>query len=167
MRLWVAFNERSEVDDNTLRIFMSFYEPDTPGGNQHSLGLQKGRIGLVNGFASAELQGVNNFVAVHEALHTLGAVDFYDPKTAEPLWPNGYADPVQVPLFPQSRAEVMGGRIQLIPGWAVLPPNLNFVRIGPATANDIGWLGAVVNAEEADSRAMEYNLRAKNSVESR
>ena len=129
---------------------MNYYRPYSEGGQQHSLGLQKGRIGLVNGYAAQSYQGLNNFVAVHEALHTLGAKDYYDPKTAEPIWPEGYADPVQMPLYPQSRAEVMGGRIQLTPGWAVLPPGLDHARIGPATAFEIGWLDAVVNAEETN-----------------
>jgi hypothetical protein len=86
---------------------------------------------------------LNHFVAVHEALHTLGALDRYDPETAEPIWPDGFADPVQVPLYPQTRAEVMGGRIPLVPGVAVLPSDLSFARIGPATAIEIGWLDPV------------------------
>lgn len=139
MRLWVGLNDEFSVDDNAIRVFMNFNSLQAQQVARHSLGLQKGRIGLVNGYADSRLQGVNNFVAVHEALHTLGAQDRYDPNTAEPIWPDGYADPVQVPLFPQTRAEVMGGRMQVVPGWAVLPPSLDHVIIGPVTANEIGW----------------------------
>ena len=140
MRLWVSANDQFDVDENTIRVFMNYYAPSSSGGNQHSLGLQKGRIGLVNGFAGSHLQGVNNVVAVHEALHTLGALDRYDSETAEPLWPDGYADPYKEPLFPQHRAEIMGGRIQIIPGYAVLPPSLSFAHMGDLTAREIGWL---------------------------
>lgn len=139
MRLWVEFNETFDVDANSIRVFMNFYALDSQQAAKHSLGLQKGRIGLVNGYADLRLQGVNNFIAVHEALHTLGAQDRYDANTLEPLWPDGYADPVQVPLFPQTRAEVMGGRMQIVPGWSVLPPGLEHARIGPITATEIGW----------------------------
>lgn len=142
MRMWVGLNEQFSAEDNSVRIFMNLYSVDAESVAKHSLGLQKGRIGLVNGYADASAQGVNNFVAVHEALHTFGALDRYDPKTAEPIWPEGYADPVQVPLFPQTRVEVMGGRMQLIPGWATLPPDLRHVRIGPVTAVEIGWRSA-------------------------
>lgn len=139
MRLWVGLNEQFSANENAIRVFMNFYSLEAEEVARHSLGLQKGRIGLVNGYADARVQGVNNFVAVHEALHTLGAHDRYDPKSAEPVWPDGYADPVQVPLFPQTRAEVMGGRMQVVPGWAVLPPSLDHVMIGPLTATEIGW----------------------------
>lgn len=139
MRLWVGVNKQFSAEENSIRVFLNFYSLGAQEVARHSLGLQKGRIGLVNGYADARVQGVNNFVAVHEALHTLGAHDRYDPKTAEPVWPDGYADPIQVPLFPQTRAEVMGGRMQIIPGWAVLPPSLDHVVIGPLTATEIGW----------------------------
>ena len=142
MRLWVWRQDRWSAGDTDIRIFMSFYAPDNPQGLQHSLGLQKGMIGLVNGFAAAERQGINNFVAAHELLHTLGASDKYDMQTGKPLWPDGFADPVQAPLFPQQRAEIMGGRVQVSPGWSLLPPSLEHAVVGAATAIEIGWLGA-------------------------
>jgi hypothetical protein len=147
MRLWVSGNDEFDADNNTIRVFMNYYSPTLNSTMKHSLGLQKGRIGLVNGFASERFQGLNHFVAVHEALHTLGALDRYDPETAEPIWPDGFADPVQVPLYPQSRAEVMGGRIPIVPGVAVLPSDLSFAHIGPKTASEIGWLNQVGEQE--------------------
>lgn len=123
-----------------IRIFMSFYAPGNPHGYQHSLGLQKGMIGLVNGFASRSHQRLNNFVAAHELLHTVGASDKYDPDSGTPVWPDGYADPVRHPRFPQNRVEVMAGRVQVTPGIALLPTGLDMAVIGPATAIEIGWL---------------------------
>ncbi|MBR9883679.1 MAG: hypothetical protein GYB21_08485 [Oceanospirillales bacterium] len=140
MRLWVWRYDSWSSSDSDVRIFMSFYDPDNPLGSQHSLGLQKGMIGLVNGYAGSERQGINNFVAAHELLHTLGASDKYDMKSGKPLWPDGFADPVQAPLFPQQRAEVMGGRVQVTPGWSLLPPSLDHAVVGAATAIEIGWL---------------------------
>lgn len=142
MRLWVWWHDGWRSTDSDVRIFMSFYSPDNPLGMQHSLGLQKGMIGLVNGYAGASRQGLNNFVAAHELLHTLGAGDKYDIESGKPLWPDGFADPVQAPLFPQQRAEIMGGRVQVSPGWSLLPPSLDHAVVGAATAIEIGWLAA-------------------------
>ncbi|SEF68807.1 hypothetical protein SAMN05444390_101234 [Marinobacterium lutimaris] len=153
MRFWVWWQDGWQANDADVRIFMSFYAPGNPQGQQHSLGLQKGNIGLVNGYADPEHQGINNFVAAHELLHTLGASDKYDMKTGKPLWPDGFADPVKEPLFPQQRAEIMGGRVQVTPGWSLLPPSLSHAIIGSATAIEIGWLGPVAIRSESDSQA--------------
>ncbi len=123
-----------------IRIYMRFFSPTREQPLAHSLGLQKGRIGLVNAFASVDYQPRNNFIAAHELLHTLGAADKYDLATGFPVWPEGYADPAQQPLLPQRRAEIMGGRIQVSTGWALLPKNLEQAVIGTATAREIRWL---------------------------
>ena len=46
----------------------------------HSTGLQKGMLGVVNAFASADQEGSNAVVIAHELLHTFGATDKYDRK---------------------------------------------------------------------------------------
>lgn len=140
MRYWAWRYDESERESDTIRIFIRFYSPDNPRPMQHSLGLQKGMIGVVNGYAGQEHLGRNQLVAAHELLHTLGATDKYDMDTLAPVWPDGYADPTQYPLFPQTRAEIMSGRLQLAPGWLMLPPSLEYAMIGAATAIEIGWL---------------------------
>ena len=57
-----------------------------------------------------------------------------------PRFPDGYADPDQRPATPQSRAEIMAGRIPLTPERADVPVSLRYVIVGPATAAEIGWL---------------------------
>lgn len=140
MRLWVWWHDTAP-DVADTRIFINYHLPrsamDLP---RHSLGLQRGQIGLVNGYAGIDYQARNNLIAVHELLHTVGASDKYDPATNQPLWPDGFANPTQTPLLPQTRAEIMGGRVQISPGWAVLPPDLDHVVIGAATAIEINWL---------------------------
>lgn len=140
MRLWVWRHDPQPGAPGDIRIFMRFYSSDEPGPMQHSLGLQKGMIGLVNGYAGEAHLGRNLLVAAHELLHTLGATDKYAQDTLAPIWPDGYADPVQVPLYPQTRAEIMSGRLVVAPGWLMLPPSLEHVVIGPATAIEINWL---------------------------
>lgn len=140
MRLWVWRYDTGSGDVDA-RIFINYHLPNSTFAKpQHSLGLQRGMIGLVNAYAGIDHQGQTNLIAVHEFLHTLGASDKYDPDTQQPLWPDGFADPTQTPLFPQTRAEIMGGRVQISPGWALLPPSLEQVTLGSATAIEINWL---------------------------
>jgi hypothetical protein len=77
------------------------------------VGLQKGMVGIVNGYADRRYRGTNNVVIAHEFLHTLGATDKYSPETGHPIDPDGIAEPDREPLYPQRYAEIMGGRIAL------------------------------------------------------
>jgi len=140
MQLWVFWHDPLPGEQVDARVFINYHRPHSGMEMRHSLGLQRGLIGLVNGYAGVDDLGRNNLIAAHEFLHTLGASDKYDAKTTEPLWPDGYADPTQMPLYPQTRAEIMGGRVQVSPGWALLPPGLDHVVIGAATAIEINWL---------------------------
>ena len=94
-------------------------------------------FGVVNAYSSRKDQGRNNVVIAHEFLHTLGATDKYDPATAMPLAPHGLAEPERSPLYPQSKAELMGGRIPVSRDSARVPPSLRQVIIGPLTAQEI------------------------------
>ena len=139
MQYWV-FKHDFQHQPADIRIFINYYAPGNPHGYQHSLGLQKGMIGLVNGFAGQRYEALNNYVATHELLHTVGAQDKYRPEDGAPIWPDGYAEPVREPLFPQDKAEIMAGRIQVTPANILLPLGLNMAVVGPATAVEIGWL---------------------------
>ncbi|MFY0657029.1 MAG: hypothetical protein JXR12_09790 [Neptunomonas phycophila] len=140
MRFWSWSKDNWHGPAPDVRIYMRFFSPDNQPVLRHSLGLQKGLIGLVNAFADSEQQGQNNLIAAHELLHTVGASDKYDPKTNWPIWPDGYAEPTKEPLFPQSEAEIMGGRVQVSPSIALIPPSLSHAVIGSATAIEINWL---------------------------
>jgi hypothetical protein len=106
----------------------------------HSLGLTKGLIGVVYAFAAPEMNGENDVVLAHELLHTLGATDKYDLSNDAPIFPDGYGDPRQVPLFPQRTAELMAGRRILGPNRWEQVSDLGQVVLGPATAAEIRWL---------------------------
>lgn len=124
---------------NDIQVFVQYFDPAQTDRVAHSLGLQKGLIGVVNAFASRKLSGQNNVVIAHELLHTVGATDKYNPADSQPLYPQGYADPDQDPLYPQTRAEIMGGRIPLSWTEADLPMSLNKTVVGPETAAEINW----------------------------
>lgn len=124
-----------------VRMFVLYYDPDTTPAVAHSLGLQKGMVGIVHAFASRAQAPTNNVVIAHELLHTLGASDKYDPASGLPRFPDGFAEPERNPRFPQRMAELMGGRVPLSPGSAEIPVGLDEVRVGAATAREIGWIG--------------------------
>lgn len=122
-----------------IRLFLVYYDPQQTATVAHSLGLQKGLLGIVNIFAARSQRHANNFIIAHEMLHTLGASDKYDWNTNLPLYPGGFANPDKSPLYPQSRAEIMGGRIPLSDTDAVMPAGLKKTVVGAATALEIRW----------------------------
>lgn len=122
-----------------VRLFVLFHEPRDGEPLPHSLGMQKGLIGVVHVFASDEQHAQNQVVITHELLHALGATDKYDRDTNQPLYPIGYADPYAQPPLPQQQAEIMAGRIPMSTDKAVMPVGLEQTMIGYATAAEIGW----------------------------
>lgn len=123
-----------------IRLFLVYFDPKETPILEHSVGLQKGLLGVVNVFAKRAQTQTNNFVIAHEMLHTLGASDKYAFGSNLPAWPDGYADPDKEPLHPQTRAELMGGRIPVSQTEAVIPRSLNQAVVGTGTAEEIRWL---------------------------
>ena len=139
MRWWsfrVTHDDGAPTPD--VKTFLVLYQPDGATALESSVGLRKGMIGVVNGYADRRYSGSNNVILAHEVLHTLGATDKYDFATNLPLWPTGFAEPDRQPLLPQRRAEIMGGRVPVTENRADIPRSLKLVVIGPATALEIG-----------------------------
>lgn len=123
-----------------IRMFVLFHDPARVEAVPHSLGLQKGLLGVVYAYADPSADATNNLVIAHEALHTLGATDKYDPATSLPLYPDGYGEPALEPRHPQAFAEIMAGRVAVAPGEAAMPSGLARCVVGERTAREIGWL---------------------------
>ncbi|MBB6094882.1 hypothetical protein HNQ60_003769 [Povalibacter uvarum] len=121
-----------------VKLFVLYHDPRQTPALQHSVGMQKGLFGIVHVFADRTMAGSNDTVIAHELLHTLGATDKYGPDNL-PRLPDGYAEPDLQPLYPQSFAELMGGRIPVSARQAEIPESLDQVVIGPTTAAEIGW----------------------------
>ncbi|MDZ7642795.1 MAG: hypothetical protein U5K76_00250 [Woeseiaceae bacterium] len=141
MRWWahrVASDQDNPAPD--VRLFVRYHEPQANRLLESSVGLQKGMVGVVNGFAGRRNDGSNNVIIVHEFLHTLGASDKYDAANGLPLYPEGYGEPQREPRYPQRYAEIMGGRIAVADDEALIPRSLDYVVIGAATAAEIGLL---------------------------
>jgi len=138
-RAWAAYRDwKSDLDDGDVELFVTYYDIETTRSLRHSVGLQGGLIGIINAFADKSYRGSNQVVIAHELMHTLGAADKYGSNSV-PLYPQGYAEPYQQPLYPQRRAEIMGGRIPLSPQQSRMPESLAEVAVGAYTADEINW----------------------------
>lgn len=123
-----------------IRVFVLFHDPAVNETVPHSLGLQKGLIGVVHAFADHHMRGQNNIVIVHETLHTVGATDKYDPETGAPSFPDGYVNPDLEPRWPQEKAEIMAGKRPVSDSEYRLPLDLDGEAVGVKTAREIGWI---------------------------
>lgn len=119
-----------------IRVYVLYHQPVHGKPLAHSLGLQKGLIGVVHAFADVTQTAQNNIVIAHEILHTLGATDKYDAE-GRPVYPIGYAEPQLPQRLQRHEAEIMAGRIAFPDGRNVMPASLEKCIIGPATAQEI------------------------------
>lgn len=140
LRYWAWRHDTFEGPTPDVHMYVVYYDPALNRRLRHSLGLQKGLIGVVNAFAGRRQEARNNVVIAHEFLHTVGASDKYDPASNQPAYPHGYAEPQRQPLHPQRYAEIMGGRIPLSAQSAVMPNSVRHSRIGARTAKEINWI---------------------------
>lgn len=122
-----------------VRVFVRYHDPSFTRSVPHSVGMQKGLVGVVHAFADRSMTRTNNVVIAHEILHTLGASDKYHPVTLAPLHPIGYAEPLREPLHPQELTEIMAGRYAIDTQTSEVPDTLDEVRVGTETALEIRW----------------------------
>jgi len=140
MRWWAWRRDWSDgLITPDIQMFVLYYGVRGNAELGISVGMRKGRYGIVKAFASRELLARNNVVFTHELLHVLGATDKYVMATGEPVFPDGYAEPDRSPVLPQRYAEIMGGRIPVDYEHSVMPASLEQCRIGRVTAAEIGF----------------------------
>lgn len=139
LRVW-AYRQSGRLlpQLGTVRLFVLYHAPRDGVALAHSLGLQKGLIGVVHAFADPGQTRQNNIVIAHELLHTLGATDKYD-AAGRPVYPQGYAEPELPPHLPRREAEIMAGRLLDGRGRPVMPPSLERCVIGAATARELNF----------------------------
>jgi hypothetical protein len=134
----VAANDPLPPPD--VQLFALYHAPEAGVPVPDSLGLSKGLMAIAHLYADAGAAGSNHVVLAHELMHTLGATDKYDRATGQPLVPDGLGDPAQSPRYPQQHGEIMAGRVADSARAASLPEDLWRMRVGPATAREIGWI---------------------------
>ena len=146
MRWWawrMDFNDGLVEPD--IQMFMLYHGVNGRNEIDISVGMRKGRYGLVNAYAAKSMTPRNMVVFAHELLHVFGASDKYVRSTGEPEFPFGFADPDQYPLFPQKRAELMGGRIPVSSFESRMPRSLEQCKIGRKTAEEIGFFDQLID----------------------
>ncbi len=137
LRYWAWRHDKYRGPKPHVRLFVIYHDPQRTQRVPHSLGLEKGMLGVVHAFASPRDNGSNNVVIAHELLHTLGATDKYDSANNLPRFPDGYAEPERSPRYPQLKAEIMGGRIPIDDTRVEMPTGLADVVTGARTAMEI------------------------------
>ena len=137
MRYWAS--RKDGPPGTEIKLFLLYHDPARSQVLPHSVGMQKGLFGVVHVFADRTMEGSNDVVIAHELLHALGATDKYSFENNLPQLPDGFAEPTRSPLYPQSFAELMAGRIPVSADEAEIPESLRQVIVGPKTANEIGW----------------------------
>jgi hypothetical protein len=139
-RYW-AFKNTPDEESNLHRVRMFVHYHETVEGKklQHSLGLDKGLLSIVHAFASEAQEQQNNIVIAHELLHTVGASDKYNANN-QPVFPDGYAEPDNSPLFPQVLGEIMAAKIPQSETQSKMAESLDQCVIGEKTAVEINWI---------------------------
>jgi len=124
LRVWVYRQSGQWLPQlGKVKLFVLYHAPRDGIALDHSLGLQKGLVGVVHAFADPRQARQNNIVIAHELLHTLGATDKYDAE-GRPVYPQGYAEPGLPQPVPRQQAEIMAGRLVNGTGQLVMPPSL-------------------------------------------
>lgn len=140
LRWWIWRHAPNENNDKYLiRMFVHYHDPSQSSQLLHSVGLQKGLVGIVNAFGVGSQTRQNNMVIAHEFLHTVGASDKYN-ELGLPTVPDGLGNPSQSPLYPQKKTEIMAGKRAITADYAEMPNSFRHVVIGHKTAHEIGWL---------------------------
>ncbi len=141
MRWWAWRNGSQDgLAPAAVRMFVIYQEMPAKGPLERSVGVRKAGLGIVNAVASPYMAGRNRVVITHELMHLLGATDKYDLGTGQPANPDGLAEPHKTPPYPQTRAEIMGGRIAVSAHRWRNPMSLADCVVGRKTATEIGWL---------------------------
>jgi hypothetical protein len=140
MRWWAWMRDfGDDLIQPDIQMFLMLHGTNGSSEMGISVGMRKGRYGIVKAFARESMQPHNLVVFTHELLHVLGASDKYVISTGSPVFPHGFAEPNLRPLFPQERAEIMGGVIPINAIDWVMPQDLGQCKIGRMTAEEIGF----------------------------
>lgn len=137
-RYWAWKHTPDEGSLTRVRMFVVYQTGEDNQPLQHSLGMQKGLMGLVYAFSLEKQNSQNNIVIAHELLHTVGAIDKYT-EYGTPLYPVGFANPARTPLYPQRSAEIMAGRIPTSSSSSYMAESLRSVIVNRYTAAEINW----------------------------
>lgn len=146
MRFWAWMQDfNDDLIQPDIQMFVLYHSANGRKEVEISVGMRKGRYGVVNVYADRSMHPRNLVVFTHELMHVMGASDKYTLTTGEPEYPFGFAEPLKQPLFPQTRAEIMGGRIPINSFSSRMPASLKECKIGQMTAAEIGFMAQLMD----------------------
>ena len=91
-------------------MFVLYHDPERSPAVPHSLGLQKGLLGVVYAFADESMDGENAIVIAHGPCTPSARPTRYDPASGQPRLPGGYTRNLpRGRRLPQRAAEIMAG----------------------------------------------------------
>ena len=121
-------------------LFVYFYDPERRSTfvEHHPVATRRRRFGVV--FVPLELYsgGFYSALLAHELCHAFGATDKYAGGTS--VFPEGFAEPQNDPLYPQRHAEIMALGIPVASGVERRVESLSDCVVGDTTAREMGWL---------------------------
>ncbi|NND82005.1 MAG: hypothetical protein HKN50_06205 [Gammaproteobacteria bacterium] len=139
LRWWAWRHASNTYHNGRIRLYILYQSPAEEINLSHSVGLQKGLIGIIQARAFNSQTSLHQVVVAHELLHILRATDKYDLNSGQPQHPQGYADASQSPLYPQRKAEIMARSLPVSANSHRVAVYLRDTIIGPLTAQEIGW----------------------------
>lgn len=133
----------NSLGDSTIYIYLY---PFDPASNQNSafpdhwMGQHSNKRGVVFApvHSSKKLFVLENIAREIAILY--GARNKEDPTTGLVIPPDGLADPKELPMYPQTRAELMGRDIPLSGLQERSINSMKEIVIGPQTAFELGWI---------------------------
>lgn len=134
---WWSWQNSMDGERNTVHLYVIYHSTEKQR-LAHSLGLQKGLIGVVNAYGHDDYHDTNQVVMAHEILHTVGASDKYDMSTGQPIFPEGFASPALE--YEQTKAEIMAGKIPVSETSSRMAGSLRQCVLNEKTAREIGWI---------------------------
>jgi hypothetical protein len=131
------------ADSTIIYVYLYPQDPNKPSLQtfpKEYLGEDRSSLGAVFVPASESQEFQVSLYLARQIARLFGASDKRDASSGLPLNPEGLADPLLKPTFPQSKAEVMAIGIALSPLEKQEPQTLKEVVIGPQTAYELGWI---------------------------
>jgi len=137
---FTSFNNRHKLDlaefDSVIYVHFVGGEFD---GFMETYGSRHDDVTLINCYLDFALAEIDIMLVIHELMHLLNAKDHYD-ENFLPINPEGFAQPFELPLYPQTFAEIMAGRIPRSESSAQNIRSIRDLRVGIYTAFEIGLI---------------------------
>lgn len=135
----LARRERLVMQGYDATIFVYFYDESQTAeyAHHHSVASRRHGFGVVFSPVGPSFLPQCGALVAHELCHTLGASDKYEEDHC--IFPDGFAEPQKVPLYPQRQAEIMALGVPVSPLAERPVETLRECVVGRRTAEEMGW----------------------------